>query len=473
MKTITQVREAGFAGWIGVGRRDITPPVGIYARQWGAAQDEVAGGVHRPLVFTVISFQEEQGEQPLILAAMDGFMFRDPEDEYLIRAALMEGANVGAERVILNISHTHASCSVSSVDADNPGGGLIAPYLAKIRQAARKAVGIALSSAAPSVLTWQEGRCGLARNRDLLEPAGERWICGFNPLKSADDTLLVGRVTSERDGRIRSVIVNYACHPTTLAWDNRLISPDYVGAMREVVERETGAPVAFLQGASGELAPSRQYTGDIAVADANGRALGFAVLSSLTGMLPPQTELAFRGVQESGAPLGLWELQRIELPGKLSAFEGRVNLPLKPQPSEAEVLRELEKCEDRNMRERLHRKRALLRHLGAGPDLSMPFWVWKVGDVAFVAQPNEAYSLLQTELRRRFSEFPVVVMNLANGAAASYLYPAEMGDRNLYQVWVSPFKAEALNLLIDACASAIESELASKAPTEAQKDDDS
>ena len=30
------VEPFGFNGIIGVARRDITPPVGIYARQWGA-----------------------------------------------------------------------------------------------------------------------------------------------------------------------------------------------------------------------------------------------------------------------------------------------------------------------------------------------------------------------------------------------------------------------------------------------------
>ena len=33
-----------------------------------------------------------------------------------------------------------------------------------------------------------------------------------------------------------AVVVNYACHPTTLAWQNTLISPDYPGALRELVE---------------------------------------------------------------------------------------------------------------------------------------------------------------------------------------------------------------------------------------------
>lgn len=458
----------GFSGSVGVSRRDITPPVGIYARQWGAAKHDVAEGVHRPLTITVVSFQEKGGGQPLLLAAMDGFMFRSPDDEYAIRAALMKELGIGPERVILNLSHTHASCSISSVDENKPGSELIGPYLAQIRRAACEAGRDAMANAAPSTMSWETGRCSLARNRDLPDPAGGRRICGYNPSEAADDTLLVGRVTRESDGQVTAVIVNYACHPTTLAWDNSLISPDYVGAMREVVEEKTGAPVAFLQGASGELAPRRQYTGDPATADANGRELGYAVLSVLESMFPPGTELVYSGVQESGAPLALWELKAVGLSNELHAFSGSVDLPLKPQPSEAEVLEELERCQDRTIRERLHRKLARLRHLGAGPACRVPFWAWRLGDAIFVAQPNEAYSLLQTALRRRFPSHPVIVMNLANGASGSYLYPAEIAEKEIYQVWVSPFQPDALLLLIESCASSIEVELSADSAVPAE-----
>ncbi len=111
------------------------------------------------------------------------------------------------------------------------------------------------------------GRCSLATNRDLHDPEKERIVSGFNPSIEADSALLVGRVT-DGTGKIIATIVNYACHPTTLAWDNTLISPDFVGAMRETIEANTGgAPVIFLQGASGELAPRYQYVGDVKVAD--------------------------------------------------------------------------------------------------------------------------------------------------------------------------------------------------------------
>jgi len=62
--------------------------------------------------------------------------------------------------------------------------------------------------------------------------------------------VLVARITA-LDGAPAASIVNYACHPTTLAWENTLISPDFPGAMRELVEREAcsagATPVATVE----------------------------------------------------------------------------------------------------------------------------------------------------------------------------------------------------------------------------------
>src|SRR5690606_14864937 len=116
----------------------------------------------------------------------------------------------------------------------------------------------ALQQATLSTLEWRYGTCDLATNRDLAVEHEKRILVGFNPKSEADHTLLVGRITGSQD-EITATIVNYACHPTTLAWDNELLSPDYIGAMRELVENRVGGSVLFLQGASGELAPAEQY----------------------------------------------------------------------------------------------------------------------------------------------------------------------------------------------------------------------
>lgn len=66
----------------------------------------------------------------------------------------------------------------------------------------------------------------------------------FNPNQPADDTLAVARI-SDLNSKTIGIIINYACHPTTLAWDNSLASPDFVGAARDLIESKHDAPVLF------------------------------------------------------------------------------------------------------------------------------------------------------------------------------------------------------------------------------------
>ena len=157
----------------------------------------------------------------------------------------------------------------------------------------------------------------LSRNHRLSEP-GEphfqtsfdsqrgHYVCGFNPTGTADDTVVVGRITDET-GSPMATIVNYGCHPTTLAWENTLISPDYVGAMREVVELATNAPCAFLLSPCGDVGPKDGYTGDHRVADRNGRQVGYAVLSALEGLPQPGWDHHYVRPVISGATLGEWK----------------------------------------------------------------------------------------------------------------------------------------------------------------------
>jgi len=448
------VDPCGFKGIIGVARRDITPPIGIYARQWGAALHDVAEGIHRSLCVTVMSISDRIGNPPLILIALDAGWFRDTEDELYIRESVLDAMNLDLSRVMLNLSHTHAACSVSSSDSNKPGGHLIKPYLEKIREATTEAALEAHKDACPSCLSWVVGSCKLASNRDLPDPNQDkdRIICGYNPEYDADNTLLIGRVTRDSNDKIFAIIFNYACHPTTLAWENRLISPDYVGSARELIESHVeGTLSLFLQGASGELAPNLQYTGDTSVADRHGRQLGYAVLSALESMLPGSQRMRFGGAVESGAPLANWNTELCRMSDNLESFTFSVDLPVKPQPAVEEIEKELESCDNRVMRERLRRKIARVRNLDGKNTIEAPVFVWLIGQAIFIGQTNECYSNFQTDLRKRFPSYAVIVMNLTNSTALSYLYPREKGEEDIYQVWVSPFDREALPILTQAC----------------------
>jgi hypothetical protein len=446
--------DSAFTGFIGVAQADITPPPGIYARNWGASAYDTAEGVHRPLMLTCITFQSTLQEEPLILISADLGWWKNKDDEWLVRKGILEELSLDSSRLMFCLSHTHAGPSIYRDDAFKPGGELIEPYLLKVRNTAIQAAKSGLSRATPATLTWHYGKCNLAANRDLSVSDSKRILVGFNPEQPADDTLLVGRVTDKHDhDRIIATLVNYACHPTTLAWENRLISPDYVGAMREVVESYTAAPCLFLQGASGELAPAEQYVGEPDIADKHGFQLGYAVLSTLSSMLPPETLLSLDGIIESGAPLAVWKRKNYPSKTSLSASAIEVSLPLKPLPSLTEIEEQLNTCEDRALKERLWRLRGIRKSVGNGDSVQVPLWIWQLGDSFLIGQPNEAYSIFQKQLRSQVYPQAAAVMNIVNGSFG-YLPPRDFYDKDIYPVWQTPFVEGSLELLIETALQA-------------------
>jgi hypothetical protein len=457
MKCFDPMLTTAFAGDIGVAREDITPPVGIYARNWGAAAHDAAEGVHRPLTLTALALSDSTGI-PLILISADLGWWTSREDEWGVRGALLGTLGLDPARVLISLSHTHAGPNLSRENRDKPGGALISPYLDTLRDVAIRATRAALDLRRPARLSWRYGRCDLATNRDLASSDGKRFLVGANPGEAADDALLVGRIEDAGNGKIVVVLVNYACHPTTLASENRLLSPDYVGAMREIIESAVGAPCLFLQGASGDLAPAEDKVGDPGVADRNGRRLGYAALAVLEGW--PEACLTLDAVVESGAPLAVFRIRPAGLSKELRASLHTIDLPLKPLPTVAEIEEAWKQCTDRVIRERLWRQRGVRRIVGDGVTSPIPLWAWRIGEALLIAQPNEAYSRFQLELRSRFQPRPVAVLNVTNGYGG-YLPPRAHYSRDQYSVSVSPF-AEGCLEMATAAATALASELLEK-----------
>jgi hypothetical protein len=73
-------RMPAFSGRAGVARRDVTPPVGIYARNWGAAEHETAEGIHAPLSCSAVALRSAPEDDPLVLLALDHGWWRSVED---------------------------------------------------------------------------------------------------------------------------------------------------------------------------------------------------------------------------------------------------------------------------------------------------------------------------------------------------------------------------------------------------------
>ncbi len=452
---IVQRQRSGFAGRIGIARADVTPPVGVFSRTWGAASHDVATSIHRPLTLSVMTLERDDEQTPLVLIEADGSWWQSQQLWHATHARLLAALSLESQSLIFALSHTHSAPPLTTANTDMPGGDLLVQWVEQLTLTAINTVRQARDGACESTLDWHVGRCQLASVRDYPEPRSdsERFVCGYNPTVKADDTLLVGRVT-DTAGHLRATICNYACHPTTLAWENTAISPDYVGAMRTTIQDETGVPALFLQGASGELAPRYQYVADPRVADQHGAQLGFAALATLNDMPSPATRLAYDGVVESGAPLAIWKPESAPVSRQLLAKCVTVDLPLKQWPTASELDQQWAACGDRALKERIRRRRIVRRAVGDGPTFPLPVWIWQMGQAVLVGSMTESYSLLQRELRRRFPDRAVVVGNVMNGSIG-YLPSADCYDDDIYQVWQTPFARGGLETVMDAVTEAV------------------
>jgi hypothetical protein len=429
--------------------------VGIYARLWGSATHDVAEGVHRPAYGSCLVFQDKSGGSELVLLTLDACIL--PQDEIVrLRNAIMRACNLETHQLAIQPSHSHSLPSLLRKHAERPGGHLIAPYLDALPTVCADLIGAARASATDCILTWKYGRCALAFDRNFIDPANGREVCGLNPEQEADDTLLVGRVT-DGAGRIVATIVNYACHPVSLGGANKLLSPDYVGAMRELVERETDDAICvFLHGPSGDLTPRRSYEAHPDAADQNGRELGYAALATLASMFPPGKQLQYSGIEESGTPLGIWKLvDKAAISTGISGRQCITKLKLKSLPSQAEIKRQLATATERYEIERLERTLGRRELAGDGVDADFYFNVWQIGDAYMVLVPSESYSQLQIDLRDANPEAAVAVLNLANG---TYMYlPTLISYQrpDVYPVRVALFQGGSLEQVTQIASGTI------------------
>lgn len=461
-----------------IARSDITPPVGCYHRMWGAATHDRSTGIHKPLLATALWLEPEHGDasQALLVVALDHCLL-DSLDIKGLQDEAAGAAGISPTQTVITFSHTHAAGFLSRSRLNSAGGELIAPYLSELHAKVKNLATRIRDQVEAATIVYGTGRSQLAAHRDYFDAQRQGHVCGFNPAGRADDTLLVCKIVAER-GKLLASVVNYACHPTTLAWENTLISPDYVGALRETVERETQAPCLFLQGASGDLGPRNGYVGDPAVADANGRELAYACLAALEALPPPGTHFVYTGPVESGATLGIWRHQQIPLAAQAAPMRwelAHLETPLeyRPEfPTQAAAQSELARWEEEERRAQaaddsqtaarahanIERMTRQVWKLGELPDGQFPLWVTlaRLGNAIWLFVPGEHYQVLQTTLRARFPEIPLLVTTLSNGWQPGYIPTSDTYGRGIYQEQISVVAKGSAEQIIDSLSSEIE-----------------
>lgn len=453
-------------------RCDITPPIGIYHRMWGAALHDRATGIHRPLEATLLWLEPTHSTmgQPQIMLSLDHCIL-DPQEIQSIRQAIHLKTGIDPKSILVTLTHTHGAGWMSRTRSELPGGELLGPYLDNLAIRMAQLAEDAQKLVVPASIVYGNGRCDLAAHRDFFDRERNRFVCGFNPEGLADDTLLLAKIT-DTSGTNLGTIINYACHPTTLAWDNTLISPDWVGAMRELIERELGGLALFLQGASGDLGPREGFVGDTAIADRNGRQVAYAALSAFTSFPKPDTEYRYAGPVISGTAIGTWRHEPVT-----NASPSRhgwhweeliVELPYRhdlPTIAQTTAEREHWSAEEQRARnandelrvrdcraqvEQKTRQLNRLNHLAPGRFYPLTVHLGFVGEAIWIFTPGELYQTFQTTLRARLSPVPVFVTTLTNDWQPGYIPPASIYGYEIYQEVIAATAPGCSELLIEA-----------------------
>jgi hypothetical protein len=260
----------------GAARVDITPPTGHPMWGYAARKDAHCVGVLGNLQARALVLAA--GDERIALVSLDLGRAPPRASTAAIRARVKGAA--GVAHIFLVASHTHHG-PVLELDK------WPTEKTSYVRELERKLADLiveANKALRPARLGVASKEVALNRNRHSKRPDAP-----------VDRELLVLRV-EDGDGRPVAHAVNFAAHPTMLPAATLKFSPDYPGALCALVEKETGAPCLFLQGAAGDLS-AKPAAGE-AGPEKFGQALGREVLALTRAIRCDPTDRAVLKVRE-------------------------------------------------------------------------------------------------------------------------------------------------------------------------------
>jgi neutral ceramidase len=235
----------------------ITPPVGVELAGYGFGASE---GILADLEAQAL-YLESGGECAAIVSA--DLLAVGAEFMAGLRHKAEAGLGLAGDHLLLAASHSHSSPTARPLRqwgrVDEPYQAFLeASILGAIQMARRTAVEARLSYGLGRVDTISENRRGAAGPIDPAVPV----LC-FNRSRAspADWDFAEEPPTETPVGPVLAVLFNFACHPVSLHSYRNLLSPDYPGYARSVLQALLGKDTVtlFTLGAAGDINPARFY----------------------------------------------------------------------------------------------------------------------------------------------------------------------------------------------------------------------
>ena len=255
---------------VGVGRTDITPLPDSFLEGF-EGREHSAEGIHDPLKATALIISTN--DRHTVIVSLD--ILDLPDDLVdVIWKKTQTHYHLDPCRILLNCSHTHAGpMTWPRIHLEEiPDRKKLFPdekYIQHLVESIVTAIGKALGGLRPARAFWGNGETNIGmcrRASDVSvyrgEPSGYLGIYANypNPDREVDRTCPVISFADE-EGRPIALVFGASCHPTTMSHDNYLVSAEYPGVARRILEERSGAPALFLQGIGGDVKPRRVADG--------------------------------------------------------------------------------------------------------------------------------------------------------------------------------------------------------------------
>ena len=225
-------------------RVDITPPVGIKMRGFAAREPSI--GIHDQLKATSLVLSDGTVRAALVscdLCSVDAGLVETIREETRMRTGIPES------QIVIACTHNHYGPGVS--ERESAADLMAYRRILKFHLAGAIQQAQANMEKAAMGTGWGESHIGINRREKL--PDGSI-VLGQNPEREIDRQVGIVRFEDSK-GSATACTVNFACHAVCQGPKMRLMSSDFPGKMRQVVENLTGTTCIFLQGACGNINP--------------------------------------------------------------------------------------------------------------------------------------------------------------------------------------------------------------------------
>lgn len=264
---LVSLASSAFGYDVGLAKVDVTPAYPIRLSGYNSRTTE-SEGVEQPLYAKAIAVREDADHAPVVLVSVDSIGVSADMTE-AVAARLAAKHQVPRANVVVCATHTHtgpASAKVAHLILAPPTPAehvaTVERYTKELTAQLGDAAEAAIADLRPARVEWAVGRVTFAMNRRVLKDG--HWT-GFGdvpdgPVDHSLPALFVYEPGAK--AKLRGVLINYACHCTTLGGKFMKLHGDWAGAFGEQWEREHAGCTALVSigcGADANPAPRGDY----------------------------------------------------------------------------------------------------------------------------------------------------------------------------------------------------------------------